>query len=145
MGRRSQTQKLNIWMNGIPVGCWENTRLGNRLSYFDDQMNRHARCRYHCLFCLGICHIRGRWLQIISTICCPTTIQFAVVWHSVTRQEVLMLSNCWRRLGVTVSVRYNCFQKGRPLRIYTKGRGVEYRGDCATITQYHIDTSTWAT
>ena len=36
MGRRSTTQKLNIWMNGIPVGYWETTRQGERLRYFDD-------------------------------------------------------------------------------------------------------------
>lgn len=35
MGRRSKTQKLNIWMNGIPVGYWETTRQGERLGYFD--------------------------------------------------------------------------------------------------------------
>jgi hypothetical protein len=31
MGRRSHTQRLNIWMNGIPVGYWESTRQGERL------------------------------------------------------------------------------------------------------------------
>ncbi|MBU1225547.1 MAG: type II toxin-antitoxin system HipA family toxin [Gammaproteobacteria bacterium] len=36
MGRRAQTQKLNIWMNGIPVGYWETTRQGERLAYFDE-------------------------------------------------------------------------------------------------------------
>ncbi len=36
MGRRSKTQKLNIWMNGIPVGYWETTRHGERLGYFDE-------------------------------------------------------------------------------------------------------------
>lgn len=36
MGRRSKTQKLNVWMNGIPVGCWETTRQGERLRYFDE-------------------------------------------------------------------------------------------------------------
>lgn len=36
MGRRSTTQKLNIWMNGIPVGYWETTRYGERLGYFDE-------------------------------------------------------------------------------------------------------------
>lgn len=36
MGRRSKTQKLNIWMNGIPVGYWETTRQGERLRYFDE-------------------------------------------------------------------------------------------------------------
>jgi serine/threonine-protein kinase HipA len=36
MGRRGSTQRLNIWMNGIPVGYWETTRQGERLGYFDD-------------------------------------------------------------------------------------------------------------
>jgi serine/threonine-protein kinase HipA len=36
MGRRAQTQRLNIWMNGIPVGYWESTRQGERLGYFDE-------------------------------------------------------------------------------------------------------------
>lgn len=36
MGRRSKTQKLNIWMNGIPVGYWEIGRQGERLGYFND-------------------------------------------------------------------------------------------------------------
>ena len=34
MGRR--TQRLFIWMNGIPVGYWETARLRDRLGYFDD-------------------------------------------------------------------------------------------------------------
>jgi serine/threonine-protein kinase HipA len=36
MGRRAKNQRLNIWMNGIPVGYWETTRQGERLGYFDD-------------------------------------------------------------------------------------------------------------
>ncbi len=36
MGRRSKTQRLNIWMNGIPVGYWETARHGERLGYFDE-------------------------------------------------------------------------------------------------------------
>ncbi|MDX8385201.1 MAG: type II toxin-antitoxin system HipA family toxin [Gallionella sp.] len=36
MGRRTKTQRLNIWMNGIPVGYWETTRQGECLGYFDD-------------------------------------------------------------------------------------------------------------
>jgi len=36
MGRRSKTQKLNIWMNGIPVGYWDTTRQGERLGYFSE-------------------------------------------------------------------------------------------------------------
>lgn len=39
MGRRSHTQRLNIWMNGIPVGYWEKARDGERLSYFDEWIN----------------------------------------------------------------------------------------------------------
>lgn len=35
MGRRGSTQRLNIWMNGIPVGYWESARQGERLGYFD--------------------------------------------------------------------------------------------------------------
>lgn len=36
MGRRAKTQRLNIWMNGIPVGYWETTRQGERLAYFPE-------------------------------------------------------------------------------------------------------------
>ena len=36
MGRRASTRRLNVWMNGIPVGYWESTRLGERFGYFDD-------------------------------------------------------------------------------------------------------------
>lgn len=36
MGRRAQTQRLNIWMNGLPVGYWETTRQGERLGYFEE-------------------------------------------------------------------------------------------------------------
>ncbi len=36
MGRRAKTQRLNIWMNGIPVGYWQTTRQGERLAYFDE-------------------------------------------------------------------------------------------------------------
>jgi len=35
MGRRSQTQRLNIWLNGIPVGYWEKARDGEHFGYFD--------------------------------------------------------------------------------------------------------------
>jgi serine/threonine-protein kinase HipA len=35
MARRSQTQRLDIWMNGIPVGYWEKARNADRLSYLD--------------------------------------------------------------------------------------------------------------
>ncbi|MBS1161758.1 MAG: HipA N-terminal domain protein [Proteobacteria bacterium] len=34
MGRRAKTRRLNIWMNGIPVGYWETGRQGDRLTYF---------------------------------------------------------------------------------------------------------------
>jgi serine/threonine-protein kinase HipA len=36
MARRSQTQRLDIWMNGLPVGYWEKAREGDRLSYRDE-------------------------------------------------------------------------------------------------------------
>lgn len=36
MGRRALKQRLNIWMNGIPVGYWESGRGGERLGYFDE-------------------------------------------------------------------------------------------------------------
>lgn len=36
MARRSQTQRLDIWMNGLPVGHWEKTREGDRLSYLGE-------------------------------------------------------------------------------------------------------------
>jgi serine/threonine-protein kinase HipA len=36
MSRRAKPNRLNIWMNGIPVGYWETTRQGERLAYFDD-------------------------------------------------------------------------------------------------------------
>lgn len=36
MGRRAKTQKLIVWMNGIPVGYWETGRQGERLGYFDE-------------------------------------------------------------------------------------------------------------
>ncbi|QCP50816.1 type II toxin-antitoxin system HipA family toxin [Trinickia violacea] len=36
MSRRTQTRRLNVWMNGIPVGYWESARDGERLGYFDE-------------------------------------------------------------------------------------------------------------
>jgi serine/threonine-protein kinase HipA len=36
MGRRAQTKSLNLWMNGLPVGTWETTRDGEKLTYFED-------------------------------------------------------------------------------------------------------------
>lgn len=36
MGRRAKTTRLNIWMNGIPVGYWETARQGERLAYFNE-------------------------------------------------------------------------------------------------------------
>jgi hypothetical protein len=36
MGRRSHTKSLTLWMNGLPVGTWETTRDGEKLSYFED-------------------------------------------------------------------------------------------------------------
>ena len=44
MGRRTKTRRLNIWMNGIPVGYWETGRQGDQLSYFADWMT-HAQAR----------------------------------------------------------------------------------------------------
>ncbi|HTH74010.1 MAG TPA: type II toxin-antitoxin system HipA family toxin [Trinickia sp.] len=35
MGRRAQTKSLELWMNGIPVGTWETTRDGEKLTYFE--------------------------------------------------------------------------------------------------------------
>ncbi|SKC91981.1 type II toxin-antitoxin system HipA family toxin [Paraburkholderia hospita] len=36
MGRRSQTQRLDLWMNGLAVGYWEKSSGSERLVYFDD-------------------------------------------------------------------------------------------------------------
>ncbi|MDB5813694.1 MAG: toxin HipA [Rhodocyclales bacterium] len=36
MARRSRTQRLNIWMNALPVGYWERTPAGDQLRYFDE-------------------------------------------------------------------------------------------------------------
>jgi serine/threonine-protein kinase HipA len=36
MGRRSHIRSLTLWMNGLPVGTWETTRDGEKLSYFED-------------------------------------------------------------------------------------------------------------
>lgn len=44
MGRRAKTQRLNIWMNGNPVGYWESGRQGDRLAYFDDWLS-HEQTR----------------------------------------------------------------------------------------------------
>jgi serine/threonine-protein kinase HipA len=35
MGRRAHTKSLELWMNGIPVGTWETTRDGEKLTYFE--------------------------------------------------------------------------------------------------------------
>lgn len=44
MGRHAKTQRLNVWMNGIPVGYWETTRQGERFGYFDEWlMDEQAR------------------------------------------------------------------------------------------------------
>lgn len=34
MGRHAKKRRLNIWMNGIPVGYWETGRQGDHLAYF---------------------------------------------------------------------------------------------------------------
>lgn len=39
MGRRAKTQRLTIWMNGMPVGFWETGRQGDQLAYFDDWLS----------------------------------------------------------------------------------------------------------
>ena len=36
MGRRAHAQRLNIWLNGIPVGYWDATAASNTLTYFDE-------------------------------------------------------------------------------------------------------------
>ncbi|GAB2180676.1 type II toxin-antitoxin system HipA family toxin [Denitratisoma sp. agr-D3] len=36
MARHAKTKRLNVWMNGIPVGYWETTRYGERFGYFDE-------------------------------------------------------------------------------------------------------------
>jgi serine/threonine-protein kinase HipA len=36
MPRRTQTNRLDLWMNGLPVGYWETTRSGERLVYRED-------------------------------------------------------------------------------------------------------------
>jgi serine/threonine-protein kinase HipA len=36
MPRRTQTNRLDLWMNGLPVGYWETARSGERLVYRDD-------------------------------------------------------------------------------------------------------------
>jgi len=36
MGRRAHAQRLNIWLNGTPVGYWDATAGGNTLTYFDE-------------------------------------------------------------------------------------------------------------
>jgi len=36
MGRRPLTQRLHVWMNGIPVAVWDKTREEERLTYFPD-------------------------------------------------------------------------------------------------------------
>src|SRR5258707_3793584 len=36
MARRTQTNRLDLWMNGLPVGYWETTHGGERLVYRDD-------------------------------------------------------------------------------------------------------------
>jgi serine/threonine-protein kinase HipA len=36
MARRTQTNRLDLWMNGLPVGQWETTHGGEQLVYWDD-------------------------------------------------------------------------------------------------------------
>ncbi|MGG1947275.1 type II toxin-antitoxin system HipA family toxin [Trinickia sp. NRRL B-1857] len=35
MGRRAHAKRLELWMNGIPVGRWETTRDGQKLTYLE--------------------------------------------------------------------------------------------------------------
>ncbi|PMS15670.1 toxin HipA [Trinickia dabaoshanensis] len=35
MRRSARTKSLDLWMNGIPVGTWETTRDGEKLTYFE--------------------------------------------------------------------------------------------------------------
>ena len=36
MGRRAHAQRLNIWLNGTPVGYWDATATGPYATYFDE-------------------------------------------------------------------------------------------------------------
>jgi serine/threonine-protein kinase HipA len=36
MGRRAHAKSLNVWMNGLPVGTWETTRDGEKLTYLEE-------------------------------------------------------------------------------------------------------------
>lgn len=36
MARRTKIKRLNIWMNGVPVGYWEAVGQSDKLAYFDD-------------------------------------------------------------------------------------------------------------
>lgn len=35
MARTRQTNRLDLWMNGLPVGYWEIVRGVERLAYFE--------------------------------------------------------------------------------------------------------------
>lgn len=39
MARRTQTNRLNLWMNGLPVGYWESTRGAETLVYRDEWLD----------------------------------------------------------------------------------------------------------
>ena len=39
MARKPHNRALKLWMNGLPVGLWETTREGEKLSYFDSWIN----------------------------------------------------------------------------------------------------------
>ena len=43
MGRRSLSQKLTVWMNGIQVGVWEILRQGERFTYADAWISNAQR------------------------------------------------------------------------------------------------------
>ena len=39
MGRRAHAQRLNIWLNGTPVGYWDASAAGTTLTYFDEWLH----------------------------------------------------------------------------------------------------------
>jgi serine/threonine-protein kinase HipA len=43
MGRRAHAQRLNIWLNGTPVGYWDASVSENTLTYFDAWIDDEQR------------------------------------------------------------------------------------------------------
>ncbi|NRR30878.1 type II toxin-antitoxin system HipA family toxin [Oxalobacteraceae bacterium] len=39
MGRRAHAQRLNVWLNGTPVGYWDASAGSNTLTYFDEWLD----------------------------------------------------------------------------------------------------------